>query len=78
MALRIQHWFFKSIIKRKNRELLKKEEMLRKEREALQNRFGIKEHLKTIIEENNMSTSITNIAPTPEKAGNLPKPIQQT
>jgi len=48
----------------------------------LQNRFGFgdpKAHLKTIIEENNnMSTSITNIVPTPEKAGNLPKPIQQS
>ncbi len=81
MALRIQHWFFRSIIQRKNRELLRREENFRKEREALESRFGLKDskaHLLTIIEEANLSTSITNVTPTPEKPFHLPQPEPMT
>ena len=69
MALRLQHWFFRKIIERKNRELLRREDDLRKEREAIESRFNLKSppHLKTIIEEPNLSISITNMTPKPQK-----------
>jgi hypothetical protein len=77
MALRIQHFFFEALINRKVKQLIIEEKRLKRERHLIMNRNTFSkegEKLKTIIEENNCSISITNITPTPVKVSTIPSP----